>query len=126
MLNWVMDACVKYVKEIDTVFQSIYVDRSIVICKSLSTMYGLSELLSKLDFPIATLTIFDSKTAMTKYMGGMARMLIMSEAMAHVTKQYMPQAFDLANVLFVVEGVEMSVEEFSEYESSGKQIIFLP
>lgn len=119
-----MDACVKYVKEIDNVFQSIYVDRSIVICKSLDTMYGLGELLSKLDFPLATMTIFDARAPLTKYLEGMARMLIMSEAMALVTKEYMPQAFELANVIFVVEGALMSFEH--ESFEQEKQIIFLP
>lgn len=100
-----MDAYVNYVRQINDVFENIYVDRSIVLCGSLDTMHNIAELLEGQDYPVAIVTIFNTKDPIVSFVEGKVRMLIMSESLVHVLLKYMPEVLKAANVVFCLDGV---------------------
>ena len=100
-----MDACVNYVKQINDVFENVYVDRSIVLCGSLDTMHNVAELLECQDYPVAIATIFNTKDPIVSFIEGKVRMLIMSESLVHVLLKYMPDVLKAANVVFCLDRV---------------------
>jgi len=105
-----MDRYVNYVKQINDVFESVYVDRSIVLCRNLDTMHNVAEILEGQDYPVAIATIFNTKDPMVKFAEGKVRMLLMTESLLHVVKKYMPDVYDAANVVFCLDGVSFEVD----------------
>jgi hypothetical protein len=115
-----MESYVNYVKQINDVFENVYVDRSIVICRSLDAMHHVAELLEAQDYPVAIVTIFNTKEPIAKFVEGKVRMLIMSESLIHVIREYMPDVYNITNVIFSLEGVH-----FENADADDKKIFSL-
>ena len=116
-----MDTCVHYVKQINDVFENVYVDRSIVLCGSLNTMYNVAELLECQDYPVAIATIFNTKDPIVSFIKGKVRMLIIRESLVHILIQYMPEVLKVSNVVFCLDGVTFDNPEMD----SDKKIFSL-
>lgn len=105
-----MERYVNYVKQINDVFENEYVDRSIVLCRTLDTMHNVAELLEGQDYPVAIATIFNTKDPVVKFTEGKVRMLLMSESLVHVIKKFMPEVYNAANVVFCLDGVAFDID----------------
>ncbi len=113
---------VNYVKQINDVFENVYVDRSIVLCRTLDVMHHVAELLEGQDYPVSIVTIFNTKDPVVKFVEGKVRMLIMSESLMHVIKKFMPDVYNIANVIFCLEGVGLEKTDDDKKIFSLKEV----
>lgn len=116
-----MDTIFKECKRINDVFETEYINKSIIICNNPGVMYHLNTILQSQLYPVDILSHLQFKQTLDKFMKGNLRMLIMSDVMYQVLHKKWTEMFD--DVQFIFLSGETLMPHY--FYSSQKNIISL-
>lgn len=116
-----MDAIFRECDHISHVFESMYVNKSVVVCNNPSNMFHLQIILSQQLFPVETLCHENFTETINRFNQGHIRMMIMSELIFYVLTKYRPDVLEHVNVIFKSGKSQL----IGNYQHGDKKIISL-
>ena len=109
---------------IEDVFETMYITKSMIICKDVPTMYYMKNILTKLDYPVEILTIKNAKDVLIGFSKHKIRMIIVSEACFDVFTSYLSFMFSYFDAIFI-DDFENSGLQLTANNFEGKKIFFI-
>jgi hypothetical protein len=111
-----MDLIIKECLRINDVFETEYIYKSVVICKSPKYFYHIENILKDLLYPVEILTHMNFGNTISEFHKGNIRMLIISELMFNILLQHFTFEFEAVNIIFLSENIilKQNYTEFSD------------
>lgn len=96
-----MDAIVHECGVINDVFESLSINKSLIVINDLRCTYHIDTILKHQLFPVEKLVYVNFNETLERFVTGTLRMMIMSEAMFRVLQIRYPEIFEEISVIFV-------------------------
>ena len=95
-----MDSIAAKCVRINSVFEDMFIYKSIIVTNNPSVMYHMETILKKQLYPIDRLTFLNLYKVLDAFQKGNLRMLIMSEGVYRILCERHPSIYDDVNVVF--------------------------
>jgi hypothetical protein len=117
-MNSILDEC----QQINDVFETEYIYKSLIICNDPSHVYHMLTILKQSDFPVELLSYDNFNEMVYKYSNGNVRMLILSDMLYHILESHWEDLFKDVTKIFLTSKTKIS-HQF--YKTLSKKFISL-
>jgi hypothetical protein len=102
-----MKSILKECLKINDIFESKYIYKSIVVCKTPKYFYHIHNILKNLIFPVEILTHDNFTKVLSRFHKGEIRMIIVNEMMLNILVRYFVYEIKDVNLILLSENIQL-------------------
>jgi hypothetical protein len=112
------------VSQIENIYETFYISKSMLVCKSTQSMFYMKEMLSTLDHAVELLTLANAKHVLGMFSSHKIRMIVVNEKLFEIIGNWFPFIFNAFDTYFFDSENDLNLP-LATNTFTGKKIFFV-